>query len=397
VNLNLVSKSKQDQSYSILFLGSQMATGGAQKLLFDQARWFQSQGHIVVGAFFYDRDGLQSEWTQKAGFPLLNLEVYERGISMSHGMFNLFRGVLRLLKLLGSKHFDVMVTFTHDSNLLGLPLGWLAGVPVRIATHLGAIRGLPRWREKLHARLINSGVADVLIAASTKTRQNAIDEGVRPDRIEIVPNGITPFDLTLIDRKRVRSNLGLKDDDLLILSVGRLVYEKGQEFLIEAMHIVGSQFPHSHLVICGEGPLRKQLEAQIERLDVSRFVKLLGQWDNVAELLAIADIFILPSRSEGLPMALLEAMAAGLPVVATRVEGIEEVVGEGKHGLLVPPANSAALAKAILQLLGNPQLRRWMSAASQQRIQEFHTTERMCKGYLQIMLKCHDRKNLRKK
>lgn len=132
---------------------------------------------------------------------------------------------------------------------------------------------------------------------------------------------------------------------------------------------------------------------KLEEFAISNLVKLLGNWENVSELLAIADLFVLPSRWEGMPMALLEAMAAGLPVVASRVEGVEEVVGEGIHGLLVPPANSATLAKAILQLLEDPQLRRRMGVAAQKRIQQSYTTERMCNQYLKLMLNYLYQKN----
>jgi glycosyltransferase involved in cell wall biosynthesis len=107
----------------------------------------------------------------------------------------------------------------------------------------------------------------------------------------------------------------------------------------------------------------------------------------VTEYLASADVFVMPSLWEGLPIALLEAMSAGLPVIATKVEGVEEVIVEGEHGLLVPIENTDALADAILQLLADPQLRRNMGTAAKEKVLDLYTADRMCEQYLALMLK----------
>ena len=381
------SSSSANQPFSILFLGTQMATGGAQKILLDQAQWFRERGHKVVAAFFYDRDNLHEKWLQSVNFPLLNLNAYKRGANGAQNIACLLKGVFRLWKILRQERFDVVVTFTHDSNTLGLPLAWLAGAPVRIGTHLGEIRGLPRWRAKIHTALINLGVAQILIAASTKTSQNAIREGVRKERVEIIPNGITPFQVDAIDRKKIRAQLGFTDEDVFLLSVGRLVYEKGHEIFAQAMAAVLKDFPRAKAGVCGSGPLQKDLEAEINRNSIGKQFKLLGNWDNILELLASADIFILPSRWEGLPLALLEAMTAGLPVIAARVEGVEEVIEQGVQGLLVPPENPSALADSILQLANDPALCRKMGTAARQRALGAYTTQRMCERYERVMLK----------
>jgi len=171
------------------------------------------------------------------------------------------------------------------------------------------------------------------------------------------------------------------------VAVGRLVYEKGHEFLIDAMSTVTGEDSRAIAGICGAGPLHDSLQAQIEKLNLQGKVKLLGQWDEIPELLAASDVFILPSRWEGLPMALLEGMMAGLPVIATRVEGVDEVVQPGVHGLLVPLESPAELAQAILQLLRSPQDRQRMGAAARERVLSSYTTDRMCEAYLQVIEK----------
>jgi glycosyltransferase involved in cell wall biosynthesis len=235
--------------------------------------------------------------------------------------------------------------------------------------------------------MVNRGIANVLVAVSARTHQQALREGVRDGRIVVILNGISPVSVETVGRLEVRKEAGVGADDLFLLSVGRLVYQKAHEVLVAAMPAVLKKFPNAKAGICGDGVLRPDLEAQIQSLGLSDSVKLLGKWDNVAKFLASADVFVLPSRWEGLPIALLEAMSAGLPVVATNVEGVDEVILEGENGLLVPVENTDALADAILQLLADPQRLRRMGAAAKARVLELYTADHMCGQYLAVMLK----------
>jgi glycosyltransferase involved in cell wall biosynthesis len=372
-------------SFSIVLLGTQMAVGGAQKLLLEQALWFQSQGHKVTVLFFYDRDNLHEKWAKTYPFDIQNLEAFDKKAGGLRSLPKLLGGLLKLWQILNRGKFDAIITFTHDSNLLGIPLAWLAGIRARVGTHLGEIRGMSKWRENLHTFLVNRGIIQTLVASSARTRNNAVEVGVDPERIVTIHNAIMPFDVSGIDREFVREKLGLKKDDIFFIAVGRLVYEKGHEFLVEAMSAVTKESPHAIAGICGAGPLHDQLQAQIQRLGLQEKVKLLGQWDAIPELLAASDVFVLPSRWEGLPMALLEGMMAGLPVIATRVEGVDEVVQPGEHGLLVPLESPSELAQAILQLLRSPQNCQRMGRAARERVLGSYTTERMCEAYLRVI------------
>lgn len=359
-----------------------MAVGGAQRVLLDQASWFEARGHRVAAVFFYDKQGLQGRWQAGSGFPIHNLEAYNPNASSFRNFFLLLRGLFRYWILLRREHFDVVETFTPDSNLLGLPPAWLAGVPVRVATHHGMLKDIPRWREKAHTWIVNHNIANILVAVSAGARQRALKEGVAPDRVSLIPNGIVPVSSKDVDRPDIRKSIGVGEDDIFLISVGRLVYQKAHEFLIAAMPEVLKDAPNIQVGICGDGPLRSQLEMQIRSLGLAKSVKLLGTFDSVVNFLAAADIFVLPSRWEGLPMALLEAMNAGLPVVATRVEGVDEVVRDGEHGLLVPVEDAGALSQAILLLVHQPETRQRMGIAARQRIQRTYTTDRMCSQYL---------------
>lgn len=375
-----------DSGISILFFGTQMALGGAQKLLLDQARWFHGHGNQVTAVFFYDKQGLSDSWRQGLGFPLLTLSktgptgnIIARTVGLVGGLFQLWR-------LLRRGHFDVIETFTYDSNLLALPLAWLAGVKARIATHHGMIERFPRWIERLHSLIINAGIASVLVSVSSKTSEQAVRAGIKPQHLRVIPNGIPPLDHSGVDRLQRRSEMGLEDADILLLSVGRLVYQKGHEYLIRAVPMILSRFPRVKVMICGDGALRAELAAEVSGLNLAGSVSLQGNRSDLNRFLESADIFVLPSRWEGLPIALLEAMGSGLPVVATQVEGVEEVVQHGVQGFLVPPGDTQALAHALLELIQQPGLRTEMGNAARRRIDESYTIDIMCTRYQRLML-----------
>ncbi|MCI0555204.1 MAG: glycosyltransferase family 4 protein [Anaerolineae bacterium] len=376
----------EKKHFSILLIGTQMAIGGAQRGLFDQARWFKSHGCKVVVAFFYDKEGFHEKWKQLVDFPVHNLQAYKRGAGLLRQSTLLLRGLWRLWGLLIRERFDVVETFTHDSNLLGLPPAWFAQVPVRIATHRGKIEAFPRWRQILHSVLINIGIAHTLIAVSEQTRQQAMDEGVWENRITVIPNGVKPLDTSLVNRVVVRKDLGLNESDIFLLSIGRLTYQKGHEFLVQAMSEVVNHFPNAKAGICGDGPLHSQLEKQILQAGLSNHVRLLGAWEDVSPLLASTEIFILPSRWEGLSRALMEAMAAGLPVIAAQVDGIRDLITDGVNGLLVPSEDAGRLGNSILQLIEDAEMRKRLAAAGQAHVLQTHSVDDMCKKYYDLML-----------
>jgi len=370
---------------SILFVGSQMATGGAQRVLLDQARWFHERGHKVTAVFFYDRENLHQRWQAKASFPIINLAAFQKGAGIWINSCLLVGGMFRLWSLMLREKPQVVEAFTHDSNMLVLPLAWMAGVPLRIATHHGMIDGIQRWREKLHAWVINSSLAYRIVAVSELTRKKSLEEGLREDKIVVISNGIQPVSITEYKKSEIRSEIGFNDTDFVLISIGRLVYQKAHEYLISAMPIILKENEHVRVAILGDGELHLDLIKQIDSLGLTDKVKLFGIQDNVAKYLASSDVFVLPSRWEGLPISLLEAMSAGLPVIATRVDGVEEVVEQDKHGLLIQPESVSELAQAILQLSAVPEnQRRSMGEAARNLILESYTTDIMCEHYLHI-------------
>jgi glycosyltransferase involved in cell wall biosynthesis len=300
-------------------------------------------------------------------------------------VFKLIGGLMRCWSLVRRDRFHVVESFTYDSNLLGLPLAWLAGVPVRIATHHGILEKMPRWRQRMHTWMINSGIASCLVVVTEQLRHQALAEGIHARRIVTIPNGIKLPDLKTDHTAELRKDLGIRSRDIFLLSVGRLTHQKAHSVLIQAMSTIIAQHPETILCIAGDGPLRQQLSDEIGASGLDDHVKLLGERDDIAQLMAAADIFILPSRSEGLPIAILEAMGAGRAVIATRTGGIDDVLEDGSNGLLVPADDPVELARAISRFIDDPAARSKMGEAARQSVIERHTLDRMCDQYLNLM------------
>jgi len=271
----------------------------------------------------------------------------------------------RLVRLLRGARPTIVHTHLRQANLYGRLAARLAGVPVVVTsfhcpdyTHWpprslgGALwKMLDRWS----ARRINDG----FLAVSDAVRADYTKHFALPD-IKVVHNYIdleprNPPDPAA--RRATRAGAGCSDEDVVILNVGRLSWEKGQADLIEALPDVLACAPRAQVWLAGEGPEGPALEARARALGVAARVRLLGSTRDVESLLRAADLFAFPSVAEGLGIALMEAMAAGLPVVATSADGIPEVVTDEVDGLLLPPRDPKALAAALLRLLRDSGLR----------------------------------------
>ena len=188
----------------------------------------------------------------------------------------------------------------------------------------------------------------------------------------MIPSGVDTerFAPTAVDRAAAKRALGLPEGAPAIGTVGRLEARKGTRTLIEALARLDGAIGDAHLVVAGDGPLREELAGLAARLGVADRVRLLGNRDDVRDVLAALDVFALPSLTEGMSNALLEAMAMALPLVATAVGGNPEVVTDAEHGLLVPPGDPEPLARAIGRLLANREDGARMGAAARRRVEE---------------------------
>lgn len=227
---------------------------------------------------------------------------------------------------------------------------------------------------------------DHLIAVSEALSRTYDRIGVPPGQITTVPNGVG-VRRHQPDRLAARCSLGLDPDQLVVMTIGRLARMKGHCDLIDATPGLVDRFPGLRVLIVGDGPLRAQSTAQIAARGVEDCVRLLGHRSDARQLLDAADVFVLPSLHEGMPLVALEAMEAALPVVATRVIGSEEVVVDQLTGLLVPAHDPAALGAALTALLADPVLRARLGRAGRDRYLAEFTRRRMAEETLAVYAK----------
>jgi glycosyltransferase involved in cell wall biosynthesis len=220
-----------------------------------------------------------------------------------------------------------------------------------------------------------------VVACSGATQEHLTKElALAPGRTLTIPNGIA---FRAGDRMKVRRELGIGDDELLIIAVGSLVERKGHMVLLHALAQLEQEgMPRTwHVAIAGRGELEGALKAFVAESGLVGRAHVLGHRDDVPDLLAAADIFTMPSLWEGLPVAMLEAMFASKPVIASACSGIPEAVESGIHGLLVPPGDQAALAAALGHVLASPNLRARLGAAGRERAAERYSVSGMVDAY----------------
>ena len=260
---------------------------------------------------------------------------------------------------------DVLHAHKFGSNVWAATLGSLARVPVVIAhEHTWAFEGQP-LRRFLDRELI-ARRSDAFLAVSRADRDNMVAvEGISPGAVRLLPNGIPRQPAG--DRDKLRSELGIGAEDSLIGAVAVLRPQKQLELFVRAAARAMRDRPRLHAVIAGDGEDRGRLEEVVAELGVGERVKLLGARSDVPDVLASLDVAVSSSRFEGSPLAMMEQMAAGLPVVATRVGGVPDVVEDGVTGLLVDPGDLDALAAAIGELVDDPERARAMGERGRER------------------------------
>jgi glycosyltransferase involved in cell wall biosynthesis len=271
---------------------------------------------------------------------------------------------------------DLVHLHTGRANWLGGLAAWSLGLPA-VTT-----RRMDRTvKRDVRTRFMYGRVVLRAVAISDAVRARLIEGGVPAEMIRLIPSSVDPELLfPQHGRSATRAAAGLGDTPLLLV-VAALVHRKGIDVLLTALARLADEGLQPALWIAGQGPARPALEKQARELRLESRVRFLGQRSDVADLLSACDVFILPSRHEGLGVAALEAMAAGRPIVATRVGGLAEAVVHERTGLLVPPEDPAALANALARLLRDPELRAQLAAQGPARIAEGFRADDLVKAH----------------
>jgi glycosyltransferase involved in cell wall biosynthesis len=267
-----------------------------------------------------------------------------------------------LVQLLRRQSTHVLHSHKFGANLWGAIFGRIARVPVVVAHEHGSERD--RFHNAVDRLLIDRG-ADAFIAVSEAERAHMIEaEGLAPDKVRVIRNGIDKLPETATDLRR---DLGLPATGPVIGTLAVLRPEKALELLVEASALLAARFPGLRVLIAGGGPEEERLRSLISERQLEETVLLIGFRKDIADVLAALDVAVFSSDREAMPLAVIEAMAAGKAIVATRIDGAGELLRDGHEGLLVPPRDPAALAEGVARLLDDAALRQRLGSQAQER------------------------------
>lgn len=286
-----------------------------------------------------------------------------------------------LRKIISKRKPDLIHTMLARADMIGRVAAWNTGIPVLCS--LVTIpydeqrlkeKQLSRWKVRLW-QLLDISTSNFLVthfhAVSESVKRGAVKRLMLPDgKITVVKRGRDERKIgppSYERKKEARRALGLNQEDFVLCNVGRLDYQKGQRYLLEAMSMLVARWDRLRLLVAGRsGNVSPELEALIESRGLNSRVMFLGHRNDVETVIASSDIFVFPSLFEGLPGAVIEAMALGLPVIASDIGPVREVVEEGKNALLVPIRSSLALGAAIERLILEPDLREMLGKRSRE-------------------------------
>lgn len=328
----------------------------------------QGQFRVIVGLF---RPG----WLQT--------ECEARGVRVCvmplAGLFNLqwFRTCLRLLR-------KEQVALIHAHEFSAILCGWivatLLGIPF-VATVHGKNYFWEKLRRRIAYRLISRHCTMVAVSQDLK-RFICGKVGIAEKRVEVIYNGVARAEtITEEETQRCKAELGISGCYPVLGVVGSLYPVKGHKFLLEAMPAILQRWPKAQLLVIGRGELDVVLKEQVEQLAIEAHIHFLGMRQDVPRLLSVLDVFVLPSLSEGLSLALLEAMASGKPVVATQVGGNPELIDHGRTGFLVQPQDPRDLEANLLKLLSDPGTMQQFGRQAVERIRQYFSMKQMVDRY----------------
>jgi glycosyltransferase involved in cell wall biosynthesis len=348
---------------------------GAESVILNLARGLRAAGHQCLLEVF-------------ANSPNPNLQLHQRALEEGFssyafpctGQFDP-RAIRRIRELAAETGADVIHAHGYKADVYTRLAMLDQKVPLVSTCH--------NWLdEDLRTRLY--GVVDRyflrsfprVVAVSEEVRQRLLEAGVAQERLRVIPNGI---DLRPFTIERVPDPVEWSQDrPAAVGMVARLSAEKGVDLFLRAAAQVAGAIAHVRFVVVGDGPDREELEALIDQLRLRPFVTMLGRRNDMPAQYASFDLLVSSSRKEGLPIAILEGMAAGLPLIATAVGEVPALVRDGETGILLPTGDPGALASAIVDLLRDREKRSRLGSAARQLVEKEYSAERMANEYLDI-------------
>jgi glycosyltransferase involved in cell wall biosynthesis len=369
-------------SVRVAQLVTELDPGGAERVVYELATGLDRERFDPVVISLQPATGEVAEWLARADVPVRSIDMRSR--------LDL-RAKMRLVRLLRAERVGLLHTHLVHATYLGRRAARRAGVGAVVSTVHLVERAWRPWRSM--ADRLTSGASDAIVCVSDSAREQYLKRvGVRPDKVRVIHNGIDLARFSCSrgaeDRAAAKKALGLpapiSGGTRVIVSLGRLRRQKGHDVALRAMAIVARRVPDAVMLVVGDGPERAKLKALHARLGLEGKAVFVGQRPDVARVLAAADCLVAPSRYEGFGLAAAEAMASGLPVIASRIDSLPEVIADDVSGLLVPPGDPGALAAAIERVLGDDELAARLGRAARERVRERFTLETMLGAYTDL-------------
>lgn len=350
--------------------------GGTEKHLFELASGMAEAG-FRVSVFTLAEGGYASAFKNNSKIEYQCIDVEK--IYDLKGLL----GIYRINQFIRQQQVNVLQTFHTASDLVGPIAAYFSFHKLKV---LSSRRDLGYTKSSRHVKMqryINHFIDGVLGNSSAVKRAVVLQENYPDEHINVIYNGIDtkPFQFDSTERKCNRDLMGFDKETILIGSVGNIRPVKGYDVLVESAAIVCRKFPAVQFLHVGEGELKAQLEDRCNALGIDNNFHFLGATDNVPGFLSVLDIYVQPSRSEGMSNAILEAMAARLPVVATDVGGNPDLIEHCVTGLLTPVENCEALAERLIQLITQPQTRSELAERASQRVHDEFRMSCMIENY----------------
>lgn len=317
-------------------------------------------------------EGSLHGWARELG---VVLEV-EPSLVRELSLLNELRALFRLWRRFRRERPDVVHTHSSKAGILGRLAARLAGVPAVVHTVHGWSfhEHMPRWERRMYVRLerLAARWTDRFVLVTERDRAKGLSVGIgRPERYSTIRSGVDLAPYRTGDGSGFRAELGIPGRAPVVGTVARLSPQKDPIGFVDAGAEVLEKRPEAHLVFVGDGPMRPEVERRAAELGVADRLHLPGIRRDVPDVVAAFDVFIASSLWEGLPRTVIQAMAAGVPVVASSVDGIAEAVTDGTSGLLVPPGDRRALAEAVLRVLEDTDLAGRLADDGRARAEDF--------------------------
>ena len=338
--------------------------GGAEIAAYNIAKQLSKRGYEVHVVAISDHN-LPKESTQN-GFCVHRIKTIE--IPLLRNTIYAIKSLFMVRKIEPDIVHSHSISF-HNAGLPAFLIKKILKIPY-VAYGRGSDVYLSSFEKSFKKAVLKNSDATIALTNDMKIAMQTIYD----KSISVIPNGCDPTKFENLSKRDLRDKLKIKEDEKVMIFVGRLHPIKGLQYLIEAMKIIYKKYPKSRLLIVGDREDRNNLENLVKKLNLNKYVTFIGMVPNeaVPEYMVAADVFVLPSLSEGFPTVIVEAMASGIPIVATKVGGVPEIIKDGENGFLVEPMNSEEIAEKVLLLLNNDELRKRISEKNKEEVKKYN-------------------------